>query len=370
MTLRLLTAAVLLAVVPTDPPWRVADPDYHWQFPRDHWSHEGFKTEWWYVTGRLHSISDPSRSFGYQFTFFRVGVRADTARTVRSAWVTPNVIMGHLAITDLADGTHVFSDLLYRATPFLGGYGSAGDSVIAWSVGPPGTDARWTLKWNGNGFDVRASDARRGIALDLHTQATTPILLQGRNGYSRKGSGASAASMYYSMPRLETTGSLSINGEDVAVRGSSWMDKEFGSNQLDSTQTGWDWFSLRLSDGRDVMLYQLRHRNGSRDTAFGSIRYADGTVEHLAGAAWTVTADETWTSPDTDATYPTRWTLTLGGRESLELRAIVPQSENIATRVRNLFYWEGAIDVTFDGVLVGEGYVELTGYGSASRPAI
>jgi predicted secreted hydrolase len=351
--------------------WTYAAPGFDWQFPRDHWSHSGYKTEWWYFTGHLTDVADSTSRFGYQFTFFRVGISPDPL-PINSAWAVTDLIMGHAALTDLVTGEHRFSELVYRANGLLGEFAPAGDTLVAWSRAPTGTDGVWELRWDGGGFGFTARDERAGFAIQLETQPWKPLVFQGPNGYSRKGEAPTAASLYYSFTRLTTSGTISIDGAEYAVTGQSWMDKEFGSNQLAENQVGWDWFSLRLDDGRDIMLYMLRDSTGSVD-------YASATVVDVAGAPRFLPADgrdvevlDTWRSPETGAVYPISWRITDRDQDlSLMVVAEVPNQENSSRLVPDLFYWEGSVRVTDSGGRqLGLGYVELTGYGTAAPPAI
>ncbi len=249
----------VLPVIASELEWQAAQPDYSWSFPQDHWARSGYRKEWWYFTGHLSSRENPERRFGYQFTFFRIGLRSELP-PLDSHWATSNLIMGHAAISDLEGKRHIFSEILYREVSFLGGFGSYPESLIAWSRAPAGTAGTWELHWNGEGFDFKMQDQVQGIAFQLSTHPLKPLVFQGPNGYSRKGEDSRAASQYYSFTRLVTQGSLSVDGETFQVDGESWMDKEFGSHQLAENQVGWDWFSLQLEDGREVMLYHLRNR--------------------------------------------------------------------------------------------------------------
>lgn len=351
--------------------WLSARPDYAWSFPRDHWSHPGYKTEWWYFTGQLEAGDPPGRRFGYQVTFFRVGVLPHRS-ALASDWATSNLVMGHLAVTDVAAGRHVFSELLYRTMPLLGGFGTPGDTLIVWSRAPAGTDARWTLRWTGDGFELAARDAARGIALALTAIPAKPLILQGPNGYSRKGDGPTAASLYYSYTRLETSGTLAIGTERFTVRGESWMDREFGSNQLGEDQVGWDWFSLQLEDGRELMLYALRDTSGAAGFASGTLIGPEGEVAYLERGAWTAEVTDRWRSRSTGTVYPAGWTITIPAHGvRLRVRPLVPEQENVSALVSGLHYWEGAVAVEdMTGRLAGRGYVELTGYGKGRRVAI
>ncbi|MBT4137091.1 MAG: carotenoid 1,2-hydratase [Candidatus Latescibacteria bacterium] len=346
--------------------WQIAVPDYEWSFPQDHWAREGYKTEWWYFTGHLKS--ENGREFGYQFTFFRVGL-LPTKPDLDSDWAANNLIMGHAAISDLETGQHYFSESIHRVTPLLGGFGVYPDTLLAWSRGPVGTQDRWLLRWNGDAFDFSAVDAGKDMRIDLRTRPKKSLIFQGPKGYSKKGVGESAASQYYSFTRLETEGSVTVAGETFDVVGESWMDKEFGSNQLDENQVGWDWFSLQLDDGREVMLYVLRDKTNAVDYARGTIVLVDGQTQYLKRDEFEIQETGSWTSPETDAIYPAGWIIKVGD-EILTVQSEMKNQENQAELVGTLFYWEGAVRVLRAGKKVGRGYVELTGYGAGSVPGL
>lgn len=352
--------------------WRYATPDYAWNFPRDHWAHPGFKTEWWYVTGQLREAGDDLVRFGYQFTFFRVGVLEDRP-ALASAWASANVVMGHAAITDVASGEHRFSEVLYRETPFLGGFNAYPDSVIAWSRAPAGTDGVWSIRWNGEAFDFSMVDDDRDFGLALVTRPSKPRAFQGPNGYSRKATGdARNASLYYSFTRLATEGIVTLDGRTYRVTGESWMDKEFGSNQLADGQVGWDWFSLQLADGRDLMVYRLRDAAGNASYRHATIIDQDGIPRFLDAVSWTLAPGDSWESPATGARYPISWALSVPTLDlNVRILPLTDNQENVSAIVPDLYYWEGAVVVVGrDGTHRGRGYVELTGYGEGSRPAL
>jgi len=354
--------------------WCTAQPDYTWSFPADHWSHPGFKTEWWYLTGHLQAQADTARWFGYQFTLFRIGL-APEPPALLSQWATGDLVMGHASISDIAQGQHVFSEVLYRAVPLLGGFGVLPDSVIAWSRAPAGTDATWQLTRVPQGFAFGMRDDARQIAFALQVSPAKPLILQGPNGYSRKGHSPSNASQYYSFTRLQTEGTLEVDGGVFTVTGQSWMDREFGSNQLATDQVGWDWFSLQLDDGREIMLYHLRNDQGRLDFGRGTLVDRDGQARTLAPQEWQLQVLERWQSQATGAEYPISWRLDLPA-EGLRLRitALLDEQENVGRRSAGLHYWEGAVRVqsagTGDAKSLGKGYVELTGYGEGNRPPI
>ncbi|MDE0032274.1 MAG: carotenoid 1,2-hydratase [Deltaproteobacteria bacterium] len=351
--------------------WTSAQPGYVWSFPRDHWARDGYKTEWWYFTGHLRVAEEPVPRFGFQFTFFRIGVSPD-ASGGDSAWAANSIIMGHAAVTDLETGRHRFSELVVRAAPLLAGFGRHPDPRIAWSVGPPGTPDEWQLRWNGKGFDFTMADAGKSFGFSLSTRPLKPLVFQGPGGLSRKGEGATEASHYYSFTRMATTGTVRLEGKEWEVSGTSWMDKEFGSNQLGEDTEGWDWFSLQFDDGREVMLYLLRNRNGGTHYAGATLVEAGGAVRHLQPSEWKLNATGQWTSPATGAPYPAGWILDI---PDAAIRAVITprlaDQENRSSLIPNLFYWEGSVRVeSGSGTRIGQGYVELTGHGENSRPPI
>ena len=351
---------------PGDEPFRAADPAHRWEFPRDHHAHPGYRSEWWYFTGTLADAADPARRFGFQLTFFRLGL-APRAPALDSAWATADAVMAHLAVTDVAAGTHGFSEVVWRAVPLLGGFPPAGDPLLAWAHAPPGTDARWTLALEAGGFRLAARDDARGIALDVALRPEKPVALQGPNGLSRKSADGAQASLYASITRLATEGTLAAGGRTFRVRGESWMDHELSSSQLAPDQVGWDWFGLRLADGRDLMMYVLRRADGSPSWRTATLVGRDGRVRLLAPEEWSVRATGTWTSPATGAVYPSGWDIAVAG-DGVRVKAtpLVKGAEDVSALVPGLSYWEGPVGLT--GSEEGTGYVELTGYTGSRLP--
>ncbi len=365
----LLAAVALATIAAAAPAFRAADPAHRWAFPRDHHAHPGYRNEWWYVTGIVEDVAAPGRRFGFQLTFFRLGLAPEPPR-LDSAWAAADAVMAHLAVTDVAEGTHAFSEVVWRAMPLLGGFPPPGAPLLAWARAPAGTDGRWTLALEGGAFRLAARDDARGLALDLAARPERPVALQGPNGLSRKSADPARASLYLSITRLATDGTLTVGGRTHRVRGESWMDQEMGSSQLAPDQVGWDWWSLRLADGRDLMLYVLRRADGEPSWRTATLVGRDGRVRLLAPGDWTVRATGTWKSPATGAVYPARWEIAVPG-EGVRATAIplVAGSENVSHLVPGLSYWEGPVRLTGpDGGRIGDGYVELTGYTGSRLP--
>jgi predicted secreted hydrolase len=135
------------------------------------------------------------------------------------------------------------------------------------------------------------------------------------------------------------------------------MDREWSSSALDRQQTGWDWFSLQLDDGRDLMYYQLRTRQGGADAfSQGSLVGADGKVRSLLPDQVTLTPLRYWQADD-GTRYPVGWRLQVPELAlDLEVQALL-DDQLMDHSVR---YWEGAVEVS--GSHSGRGYLEMSGY--------
>ncbi|MBU4356353.1 MAG: carotenoid 1,2-hydratase [Proteobacteria bacterium] len=324
-----------------------------WSFPRDHGAHPEYKTEWWYYVGHVKAAS--GESFGYQLTFFRVALRKPDPQA-RSAWSLHTVYFAHLALTDAARRTFFFRDKAGRGA--LGLSGAAAGTMKVWIDD-------WRAELQGEEFHLVAQDG--GLGLDLVLKPLKPPALHGQGGYSRKSATSDAASYYYSLPRLETRGTIKVDGRQLPVTGESWMDHEFFTSAMAADLAGWDWFSLQLADGWEVMLYLLRHKDGTVDpVSSGSLIEPSGRVRHLNLADFTVRPTGAWTSPHTQATYPAGWEINIpGAGYRLRLTPTVPDQEIRSQAPAKVTYWEG--EVKIEGVkngapVKGLGYAELTGY--------
>ena len=320
-------------------------------FPEDHGPHPEYALEWWYYTGNL-TASEGGR-FGYELTFFRRGV-GPRAAARSSEWATEQIYFAHFALTD------VENDEFYAFERFSrDALGLAGASATPFHV--------WIEDWSSSGADggvlpmrLRASDDN--VSIDLILNNEKPIVLHGEGGYARKGSGSGEASYYYSMTRMPTTGIVSVEGSSHSVSGLSWLDREWSSAQLSDDHIGWDWFALHLSDGRDIMYYQLRPRDGESNVFdLGTLVALDGSYSPLNANDVSIEVLDQWQSP-LGGTYPSRWRFRIPS-EGLDIE-ITPyiSDQELDTVVR---YWEGAVQIegTADGQPVeGSGYVELTGY--------
>ncbi len=321
------------------------------EFPLDHGPHPEFRNEWWYVTGNLDT--EDGRRFGYELTIFRFSL-SPTIDPSPSAWRSNQVYIAHLAVTD-AEGDRFFVSQRYSRGA-LGLAGAAADPfrvwIDDWSIQDDSSvPGDWRLTARGDDFGI-----------DVRLRSLKPPVLNGEAGLSQKSAEPGNASYYYSVTRLETEGSVNIDGRNFDVRGLSWLDREWSTSALAPEQVGWDWFALQLSDGSDLMFYQLRTRDGRQDPmSSGTLTGPDGAATHLYADDVSLRVVDEWDSP-AGGTYPAAWILELPER-GLTLRVTpVIADQELFTTVR---YWEGAVDVSGESggeKISGRGYVELTGY--------
>lgn len=345
----------------TSSAWRQSAPGYQFNFARDHGSHPDYKIEWWYYTGNLKTNGD--RRFGYQLTFFRVGVDKEPVNPSR--WAVRDLYMAHLAVTDISNRQFRFAEKINRAG--IGWAGATTDVLRVWNED-------WEARLDKGGH-MRLRAAQGEIGLELTLAQGKPPVLHGARGFSQKGAQTGNASHYYSLTRMPTHGVITIASQQYEVTGLSWMDHEFGTSFLEKEQRGWDWFSLQLDDDTELMLFRLRRSDGQRDPhASGTLIDASGTAIPLNSRDFNLTPEAQWRSPQTGADYPVTWQITIPSRQiELQIRAAVDEQELVTRDSTGINYWEGAIAVrgTKAGRAVqGHGYLEMTGYAGAAMGAL
>ena len=351
----------------------IARPGYAYRFPRDHASHPGYKTEWWYYTGHLRSES--GERFGFQWTFFRSALRppkpgGDERSTSR--WAVRDIYFAHFAISDFERRKFHFEERVSR-----GALGEAGADSERYRV--------WIKDWRSEAVE-RGTDAPHRLqapglryGIDLIARPLKPPVIHGTDGTSRKGRARPQASHYISLTRMEVSGMLRVGHGPAAknhrIQGTAWMDHEFGSSQLGKDQVGWDWFCIQLEDGREVMLYIMRKQDGTADRfSSGSWIDADGTTRHLKREDFRVEVLKKWKSPNSKGIYPILWIIHIPSRRAtFRVEPVFSAQELTTGKSTKVNYWEGAVRVRGEAEgrpVQGQGYVEMTGYAGAFRRKI
>ena len=304
-------------------------------FPRDDGPHES-NIEWWYFTG--HLFTSQGERYGFEYVVFRA----------RTGGLEGYV--SHFAVTDNPRGAFHYDQRILEAEGVAGSAATLDLDLEGWTM--RGEDGRFALAAEMPGY---------GVSLDV--AATRPPVLHDGDGYIDYGNGT--ASWYYSWTRMDVSGTLRLGEDQRYVTGEAWMDHQWGDFET-YLSGGWDWFSIQLRDGTDLMLYLIRDPAGRPAIVDGSLVEPNGTVSVLDAADFAVTANGEWTSSETGATYPSGWKIVLP-RHDLELTATpsVLDQELDTRRTTGVVYWEGEVivDARRHGrPVAGLGYVELTGY--------
>jgi predicted secreted hydrolase len=335
--------------------WRVAEPGWVYEFPRDHGPHGEFKTEWWYATGNL--VDERGHDYGFQLTFFREGISRGVNPEGASRFRVADLSFAHFALSDLQGKTFRFFQTSSR-----GAFGEAGFAALP---GGGGGRLAWINDWvlevdNEGRFHLKASGEGRSIDL-LLTQTREP-LIHGSNGISPKSSKSGHASHYYSLTRLQASGTVSLDGVKHTVHGLVWFDHEWATNSLESGESGWDWSGLHLSNGDDLMIFRIRDTKGAVVFTSGTLRESSGRTHDIHDLQ--LIPEGTWKSPHTGGLYPAAWHLKVPSL-SLEL-SIAPKLADQELVLSPFAYWEGAVKGSgsiHSQPITAEGYFEMTGYG-------
>jgi predicted secreted hydrolase len=310
-------------------------------FPADHGPHEGFRIEWWYVTANLKD--EQGREFGAQWTLFRSALKATPDA---SGWASQTLWLGHAAVTSAT--VHHAAERYAR-----GGVGQAGVDLAPFNA--------WIDDWRFSSqsttadplADLQLSARDKHFSYNLRLTSTRPPVLQGDKGFSQK-SEQGQASYYYSQPFFLASGTLEIDGKTSQVSGPAWLDREWSSQPLTASQSGWDWFSLHLDSGEQVMLYRMRQKDGAPYLT-GTWIDAQGRTQLLQAADIRLTPQDT--AKVAGRTMPVRWSIQIPGKHlDIVINALNP---NAWMNLR-IPYWEGPVQLS--GSHAGQGYLEMTGY--------
>ena len=326
-------------------PFAPVVPGYRMRFPHDEGSHPEFRLEWWYVTGWL---DEATRPLGFQITFFRA--RPDLKHDNPSAFAPRQIMIAHAALSDPVHGRLTHAQRAARE-----GFALAGADT--------GRTRVWIDDWRlqQEGRTYRASISAGDVSFDLALDAVQPHLLQGEDGFSRKGPTPESASYYYSIPHLNVSGLLNRNGKPQRITGSAWLDHEWSSQYMEQDAVVWDWIGINLSGGGAFMAFRMRDKQGGSLWAGGALRRADGSLRIFAPADVTFVPGREWRSARTGASYPVTLAVRAGDLE-LAIEPLFDDQEHDTRASSGTIYWEGAVRALRDGKPVGQGYLELTGY--------
>ena len=336
---------------------KVADPNYKIHFPQDHYSHDAFDIEWWYLTANLQD--DAGNDYGVQWTLFRFrNPNFNNDQKASSAhWNNEHLYMAHASVH--SQNEHWFSEKFAR-----GNVGNAGVDqspfqlfIDDWHWLSPNEDLLPAqLRFNANLISGKTKGSR--LSLQLNLTHNGDYVLQGQDGYSIKSADGKHASHYYSAPFINIEGKLSTGVNEkqthIAVKGRAWFDQEWTSQLFDQATLGWDWLSLHLDNGDKIMAFRMRLK-GQEDYITGTYISADGLAMTLSPSDISLKPLEL-TEIGTK-NLPLSWQLKINNKGvDIKIKTTKDDQWNPAS----VSYYEGTVDVS--GTHQGKGFLELTGY--------
>jgi predicted secreted hydrolase len=329
----------------------LALPSMKLEFPRDHGAHPGMRTEWWYITG--HAGVD-GREFGFQVTFFRS--RVDATQAMTSRFAAKQLVFAHAAVTDV-QGRKLWHDQRIAREGFEIAEAAQGDARVRLRD--------WSLLRKDDGWQAHLPGG--DFTLDLQCKPMQPVLLQGREGLSRKGPMPDQASYYYSLPQVAARGSIVLRGQRFEVTGKTWLDHEWSEELLHPDAVGWDWIGMNLDDGSALTAFRLRRQDGTTLWDGGSFRPPGGSTFTFSPGETVFSPQRRWASPLSQASYPVEWIVRTPA-DFYTVKAVIDNQELDSRASTGAIYWEGLADL-FDsnGKRVGRGYLEMTGYAQRLR---
>ena len=325
--------------------------------PRDLAAHRNVQTEWWYYTG--HGETASGKRFGFELVFFKRRTDLDKFSIVPLRLFGNPIYFAHFAITEY-DAKEFRYAHRKSANGWFDAPASASEEHFHLRLGD------WSLRESHGAHVLRATLGADEIFEATLKPSKKPILNGiAKDGVSFKDEGQ--ASRYFSYTRMEMEGDLTKNGATEHFTGAAWMDREFGTWTPTDNQKGWDWFSIQLNDNTELMCYQIRNSAGeASEFSSGNFVKKDGEYTPLGKQDFTIEPTGFWTSPKTQATYPSGWTIKVP-KFSLDL-TVTPVMEDQELDSRGttmIIYWEGACEVagkSGDAAIAGRAYVELVGY--------
>ena len=313
--------------------------------PQDLFYRGDYKSQWWYFTG--HLTASDGRKFGFEFTVFVVNLNKTN---YKSKFGLNRIYISHLAITDIDNKKYYFEDDTLRGSHNDALADSDRLFVKVFDDSISGSIEKFFLKGKASNF-----------SFDLELIPIKKPILNGENGYSNKISGCEeCASLYFSITRLKTRGVVELNGQKHRVNGESWFDREINSDYKTDKLKGWDWFSLMLDDGTELVIYRIKNKDGNVDkSSYAAFVDKYGGKINIDFKDIKIRPIDFYLSKKTGAKYPIKWEMVISNKK-IYVESMMEDQEFIAFRSTFNYYYEGACRVYGD--LTGKGYMELTGY--------
>ncbi|MGC2491564.1 MAG: lipocalin family protein [Candidatus Binatus sp.] len=133
----------------------------------------------------------------------------------------------------------------------------------------------------------------------------------------------------YALPRMETSGQLTIHGAKCDVKGWSWLDREWGR----FGPSKWTWMNIQLENGVQISLWDEQINDSNPNSYVGGPRRFATILnpdDGLIVAPVVIKELRNWISPKTKRTYATRWSVTIPERAELTVELLKDDQEIVS----------------------------------------
>lgn len=205
-------------------------------------------------------------------------------------------------------------------------------------------------------FEYEIKTHHDRMNLNVSMKALKKPLMVAGDGYMAVGS--SGHSWYYSLTRLEVSGTIEVDGKKENIRGEAWMDHQWGPFIISPVSFGkafesYEWFCLQLDDGSEIMISNIYDRdfNLPKTEAYGGVERitADGAARHTVKRNFTRTGY--WQDPVSSHYMSMGWRLEVPEWD-LDLTLTPSFHDQMVRFPLKGDFWEGSISV--EGTIAGK----------------
>lgn len=157
----------------------------------------------------------------------------------------------------------------------------------------------------------------------------------------------------FALPKMKTSGKITVRGKEHKVTGWSWLDREWGS----LGPSKWTWMNVQLDNDVQMSIWDEQTDDSDPKSYVNAPGATDArrfaTIMHPTGdlALSPVIIQELgapWTSKASGRTYPDKWCVTIPGKANLTVQSLKSGQEIVSKIQASRVEAKARIDGTFD----------------------
>ena len=290
--------------------------------------------EWWYWTSHLEA--EDGRRFGF------LNIVYTSLYEVAPGSVGP-LQWSDTTISDISEGKYHFPGRVFLPEPAVtvpnGFEFDIGQNHVA---GGDGHDVVHTV----------VDDGTKRYVVDLELNSEKAPVQHMAGGYIYE----------YGRTRMDTRGTITINGEKLKVHGHSYFDHEYGDQlYVMATVKDWTWISVLLDNDSELVLLVLNHKDGTK-IAWADLTDAQCRTTRYNPGEFTLAATGTWAQSDT-CRYPMGWTISIPRASVyLQVASSIVDQDIFVPGMDHYYEGEATVSGWDHGPVDGHAVVELTAF--------